>query len=69
MTYTVRRAPRLPGLNVDAIDLDAMISPRAHDSPVDGFLSDGLVGLGLGVQKGVEALVLGVATGLFESLQ
>ncbi len=41
----VRRAPRLPGLNVGAIDLDAMISPRAHDSPVDGFLFDGGGGL------------------------
>ena len=38
-------------------------------APADGFISDGLVGLGLGFQKGIEALVLGAASGLFESLQ
>ncbi len=37
-------------------------------APADGFISDGLVGLGFGVQKGIEALVLGAATGLFESV-
>ena len=34
----VRRAPRLPGLQVDAIHLDSMISPRASDN-FDGFLT------------------------------
>ena len=31
-------------------------------APAEGFISDGLIGLGLGFQKGLEALVLGAAT-------
>ena len=38
-------------------------------APADGFLSDGLLGLGLGIKDGVLALLLGAATGFYESLQ
>ena len=38
-------------------------------APADGFISDGLIGMGYGIGKGTEALMLGVVTGMFEFVQ
>ena len=37
-------------------------------APAQGLLSDGLMGLGLGVQQGTQALVLGAVHGTFDSV-